>query len=63
MRVMDFPENLLSFWGFSIPAFNGVIIEILDGYTDYNASTEDILFKSLRGSGLGCLLIFESKIR
>ncbi len=50
-----FSKKASAFWGFTIPAFNGVIIELLDGYTDYNASTEDILF-NLLGSGLGAYL-------
>ncbi|MDG2398707.1 MAG: DUF2279 domain-containing protein, partial [Candidatus Marinimicrobia bacterium] len=36
-----FSKKASAFWGFTIPAFNGVVIELLDGYTDYNASTED----------------------
>ncbi len=50
-----FSKKASAFWGFTIPAFNGVVIELLDGYTDYNASTEDILF-NLLGSGLGAYL-------
>ena len=50
-----------AFWGFTIPAFNGIIIEILDGYTDYNASTEDIVF-NLLGSGLGAYLYLNPKL-
>lgn len=44
-----------AFWGFTIPAINGVFIELLDGYSTYNASTEDIL-SNLAGSGLGVFL-------
>jgi len=40
-----FSKKASAFWGFTIPAFNGVVIELLDGYTDYNASTEDILLQ------------------
>ena len=56
-----FSRKSSAFWGFTIPAFNGIIIEILDGYTDYNASTEDILF-NLMGSGLGAYLYLNPKL-
>ena len=56
-----FTKKSSIFWGFTIPAFNGVLVELLDGYTDYNASTEDILF-NLMGSGLGAFLYLHPKL-
>ena len=56
-----FSRKSAAFWGFTIPAVNGVFIELLDGYTDYNASTEDILF-NLMGSGLGGFLYLHPKL-
>ncbi len=50
-----FSRKASAFWGVTIPLFNGVIVELLDGYTDYNASVEDILF-NLLGSGLAAFL-------
>lgn len=56
-----FSRKASAFWGFTIPAVNGVFIELLDGYTTYNASTEDIL-SNLAGSGLGLFLYLHPKL-
>lgn len=56
-----FPRNQAVFWGFTIPVVNGALVELLDGFTDYNASTEDILFNII-GSGSAAFLFFHPAI-
>lgn len=48
-------------WGITFPSLNGVLVELLDGYTTNGASTEDILF-NLIGSGSAALLYLNPKI-
>ena len=50
-----FSRNESIFWGITIPTMNGVLVELLDGYTTNGASLEDILF-NLIGSGSAALL-------
>lgn len=56
-----FSKRASALWGFTFPAVNGLLIELLDGYTSYNASTEDIISNML-GSGLGIFLYLNPKL-